>query len=375
MQDEFKTRHLTDFLRGVALGDTLGMLAENLPRRTVARLHRKGVGQEMPFGRGFLSDETEQAILTARALCRTNKYLPMRVSFRRELLWWLSTLPIGAGSSTVRACLSIAFKSRLSLTTTLAPGGSSKGNGPLLRAATIGLLLEAREIHGAAAWTTLLTHTSLEAVMSSVITARIFSRLSPPGTDAADRPGIDTDLFREAAQYAGTHISISHSDYGWHRDIRQFVAGLDEAFATIDMAAHGNISTEEGLERLGSGQGVSGHATRTLMAALLIAATHRDDVNAAADTAILAGGDTDSVAALACGLVATASRIPQDYSRLKLWRDPYGLTSSTPLSGNSLLRALASRRHRFGMLAEHLALMFLVGPYFLARRAFARWGW
>ena len=369
---DFRTDRFTDFVRGVALGDSLGMLGENLHPRQVAKLYRGDIRQKMPFGRGFVSDETEQVFLTARALCRRSRYLPLRISFRRELLCWLSTMPIGAGSSTVRSCLSIALMSRLRLATSLAPGGPSKGNGPLLRAATIGLLLETDNIDQAAAWTTLLTHTSLEAVTCSVIVARIFNQLTRPEQLPA---ALSPDLFREATIFARCALRVSHSDYGWQEQIAPFVASLEPAFAIMDLVHDGELTVDEGLGRLGSGDGVSGHVTQTLTAALLIAVRHRDDVNAAADAAIRAGGDTDSVAALACGLVATAAWVPQEYSRLKLWRDPYAVSAASPPSGEALLAAVARRRHRLGMLAEHLALMFVAGPFFLSSRALARWGW
>jgi hypothetical protein len=111
-----------------------------------------------------------------------------------------------------------------------------------------------------------------------------------------------------------------------------------------------------------------------MLAALMIAVRHPDDVNAAADAAILAGGDTDSVAALACGLVAVASEREQDFSRLKLWRDPYGLARTDPPPSRELLATVARNRHMLGTLAEHLVLVTLFAAPFLGRRTWIRLG-
>lgn len=65
-----RCERFTEYLRGVALGDSLCMLPEKLDRRQVARMFEGQVTQKMPFGRRFVSDETEQALLTTRAIMR-----------------------------------------------------------------------------------------------------------------------------------------------------------------------------------------------------------------------------------------------------------------------------------------------------------------
>lgn len=250
----------------------------------------------MPFGRGFVSDETEQALLTARAIMRAGETKPKQ-AMRGELLAWLATLPPGIGSSTLKAILKLALASESRLTSVHGLGVASAGTGPLLRAATMGLLLDISAICDIAPMTTLMTHDHPDALACSVTIARI-----------------------------------------------------------------------------GCADGVSGYIRDTMLAALMIAARHSDDVNAAADAAIGAGGDTDSVAALTCGLVAVVSAREQDFSRLKLWRDPYGLARGEPPSSRDLLASVSQSRRILGTLAEHLALTTLFAVPFLGRRTWIRLG-
>ncbi len=362
-----RTDRFADFIRGVALGDSLGMLAENLSRKTVAKLYRGQVEQKMPFGRGFLSDETEQVILTARAFGRKHSGLPLRISLRRELLAWLATLPIGAGTSTVKSGIKLAFASRHRIRFDCRIGVSSAGNGPLLRAATLGVLDDHPMFDVAVARTTLMTHDSLEALVCSIMTARIFSQAL--ALTSADVP----EAFREAARFTKTTLNVNHNDYGWYHEVSPMIESFDNYLNVIDLVSQGTISVAEGLERIGCGDGVGGHIVTTMFAALMIAAAHPEDVNAAADTAILAGGDTDSVAALACGLVAMTARSPQSFSRLKLWRDPFGLAAEPPASDEQLLRNIVHNRYLAGMALEHAALLWLAAIPFLTRRCIARW--
>jgi ADP-ribosylglycohydrolase len=364
---------LREFLRGVALGDSLGMLPENLDRSQVARMFGDKISQKMPFGRGFVSDETEQALLTIRAMGRQQQtLLPLKPSLRWELVAWLATLPPGIGSSTLISILKLAFKSRTQLAYRHRLGVASSGNGPLLRAAAVGFLLDdvrrpgnARGFTQVTSQTTLMTHATLDALVCSVTTAMVFNAAH---TASIQGKPFSKDIFRDSASFAGACIGIS-DDYGWHAQLRENVSSLNPAFDVIDLVANRGITLEEGLSRIGCGDGVSGYIRDTMLAA-----RHPDDLNAAADAAIRSGGDTDSVAALACGLVAVIAEDSQDFSRLKLWRDPYGLARQKPPSSKELLVTITSNRHWFGMLVEHLSLATLFAIPFLGRRTWIRLG-
>lgn len=364
-----RCERFTEFLRGVALGDSLGMMPENLDRQQVARMFGGRVSQKMPFGRGFVSDETEQAILTARAIMRAGG-MDLKRAMRGELSAWLATLPPGIGSSTLKAILKLALASKSRLTSVHGLGVASAGNGPLLRAATMGLLLDRSAIRDIAPMTTLMTHDHPDAVACAVTTALIFDAAQ---TEHKGGRRLSCDMYRDAASLAHTCIA-GNSDIGWRNEVRRSFLSLNPAFDTIDQVSLGSLPLEEGLARIGCADGVSGYIRDTMLASLMIAARHSDDVNAAADAAIRAGGDTDSVAALACGLVAVAAEREQDFSRLKLWRDPYGLTRRDPPPSSDLLASVSRSRHLLGTLAEHLALTTLFAVPFIGRRTWIRLG-
>lgn len=365
-----RCERFTEFLRGVALGDSLGMLPENLDRRQVARMFGGQVTQKMPFGRGFVSDETEQALLTARAIMRTAGMVEPKRALRGELFGWLVTLPPGIGSSTLKAILKLTLASESRFASMHGLGVESAGNGPLLRAATMGLLLDSSAICDIVPMTTLMTHDHPDALACSVTTALIFD-----AAQTAHRRGrrFSGDMYRDAASLALASIE-GNEGIGWRDEVRESFWSFNPAFDVIDLVCRGGIPLEEGLARIGCADGVSGYIRDTMLAALMIAAIYPDDVNAAADAAIMAGGDTDSVAALACGLVAVAAEREQDFSRLKLWRDPYGLTRGDPPSSRDLLASVSRSRRIPGTLAEHLALTTLFAVPFLGRRTWIRLG-
>lgn len=368
---------LTEFLRGVALGDSLGMLPENLTRSQIGRLFGDTITQKMPFGRGFVSDETEQALLTIRAIGRQHTLLPTKPSLRWELLAWLATLPPGIGSSTLLAILKIAFMNRTRLARPEPLGVASGGNSPLLRAAAMGVLFDdVRKPQGSGftqvtARTAIMTHATPDALVCAVTTAMIFNLAHTASIQG--RP-FSKDLFREGISHARVNLGIGDDYGGWHDEVRAFFSSLNPALDVIDLVARQEISLEEGLSRIGCGEGVSGYVRDTMLAALMITAHHPDDVNAAADAAVRAGGDTDSVAALACGLVAIVADRKQDFSRLKLWRDPYGLAKQEPPHPKELLVAITRKRHMIGALVEHLSLATIFAIPFLGQRTWIRLG-
>ena len=55
----------TDCLLGGALGDALGLPAEGLTSRRIARMWRGSWRHRFFFGKGMVSDDTEHAVMTA----------------------------------------------------------------------------------------------------------------------------------------------------------------------------------------------------------------------------------------------------------------------------------------------------------------------
>lgn len=110
-------------LLGLAVGDALGFPLEGLKPSQIARRF-PDLSRYRFLGRtGYVSDDTEQAVMVAEALLEGGDPVP---AFRHKLRAWFCTLPPGIGAATVRACL-------------WGRGVPSAGNGAAMRAAAVGL--------------------------------------------------------------------------------------------------------------------------------------------------------------------------------------------------------------------------------------------
>lgn len=108
--------------------------------------------------------------------------------------------------------------------------------------------------------------------------------------------------------------------------INDFKMGLP----VLRQHARGCLNFQAALDGIGCSNGVSAHILPSLLTSVLIAWAFRNDMNAAIDQAIFAGGDTDSTAAIVGGLLAMGTASP-DFSRLRLWSAlPDRLTDSDP---------------------------------------------
>jgi ADP-ribosyl-[dinitrogen reductase] hydrolase len=127
---------VTATLLGTAYGDALGLAAEGMSPKAIARRWGR-IERFHLLGRwGFVSDDTEQSALVAQSMARCPGDLDAATrDFRRALLGWFLRLPWGIGLATLRACVRIALGLRRS-------GVSSAGNGAAMRAAVIGAALD-----------------------------------------------------------------------------------------------------------------------------------------------------------------------------------------------------------------------------------------
>jgi ADP-ribosyl-[dinitrogen reductase] hydrolase len=167
------SRHLTERLAGTllgtALGDALGLAAEGMSGRAIARRFGR-IDRFHLLGRtGFVSDDTEQAALTAQSLARhPDDAARCAADFRRALLGWFCRLPWGIGRATAIACLRIILGLRPS-------GVQSAGNGAAMRAPIIGAFFclehEQREQFGRALAE--VTHRDPRAVEGALYTAEM----------------------------------------------------------------------------------------------------------------------------------------------------------------------------------------------------------
>lgn len=294
-----RQHRLVGTILGTAVGDAIGLPAEGLPRRRVRRLFRPPLGHRLVFGRGMTSDDTEHTCMAAQALIASGGD-PQR--FGRSLAWrfrwWLLALPAGVGKATARAVLKLwlGFPPTRS-------GVRSAGNGPAMRAAVLGVYvgtLNPTRLVELVRVSTRLTHTDPRAEQGAIViaaaaaygTERLPSQIKPDELQPFLRGYVTDEILAQLIQIACN-------------------------------AAHRNATADELTAELGLSRGVSGFIYHTVPVAIFCWLRWPGEFRSAVEAAVLAGGDTDTTAAIVGALVgATAGTdpIPPDWlNRLTEW--------------------------------------------------------
>ncbi len=291
-------------LLGGALGDALGLPFEGLSPRKRERIwgdvSQSGLEMCLLPQRGMVSDDTEHALLTARAL------LESRGSSGRfgralssEFRGWFLTLPPGVGLATLRAGL----KSLLFLPASQS-GVWSAGNGPAMRAPILGAFFGdgTEQLRDFCDLSTRLTHADPKAKWGAFAIA----------------------------------LAASHAVRGQH-DGRRFVRDLSEwsddsveAREMLDLAkraansAGRSQSARAFCDELGLANGVSGYIFHTVPVVLQCWLRHPNDFRAGVQEIILCGGDSDTTGAILGGILGAgvgAAKLPTDWAS-ELWDWP-----------------------------------------------------
>lgn len=125
---------LAGLLLGTAVGDALGLPAENLSAEKIKRRWNGNWKMRFIFGRGMVSDDTEHTLMVAQALLEhPDDARKFQRSLAWKFRWWFLGLPGGVGMATARACI----KLWLGLPADRS-GVISAGSGPAMRSAIIG---------------------------------------------------------------------------------------------------------------------------------------------------------------------------------------------------------------------------------------------
>lgn len=273
-------------LLGTAVGDALGLPAEGLSPRRIAKRWKGSWRHRFVFGRGMLSDDTEHTLLVAQSLLEhPADPQAFQRALARRLRWWLLCLPAGVGLATARAILKLwlGVPPRRS-------GVASAGNGPAMRSAVLGVFFAADQEQRArfVGVSTCLTHTDPRALTAALAVAEVAAWVC--GDQAEPTPF--------------ARLRLLSDDPEWGAIIR----GVEEASAE-------KLSVADYAIRLGLRNGVTGYAFHSVPVALYAWWRHRGDYRATVVAALNCGGDTDTVGAIA-GALAGADRgaagIPHD---------------------------------------------------------------
>lgn len=277
---------LAGCLLGTAVGDAIGLPMEGMSRRRGARVFPDHGRYHFIFGKGFCSDDTEHACMTAQALVRALALPPAArtEAFRRSLAWrmrfWLLGFPAGVGLATGRGIIKLwlGFPARNA-------GVYSAGNGPAMRAPVLGVACGEDEnlLRELVRASTRLTHTDPKAEQAALAAAL-------------------------AAHHAATHAQIDPQAC-----LAQIAAALAqegnelvELLRAAQASAARGESTQQFATSLGCEKAVSGYAFHTVPVVMHAWLVHPRDFGRAVLAVVGCGGDTDTGAAIVGGIVGAA---------------------------------------------------------------------
>lgn len=280
------SNHLTASLLGGALGDSLGLPFEGLQAGRISRLLKGQPRQRLVFGRGMLSDDTEHAAATILSLAAHGQDVDRFTrDLARRLRWWFAGIPAGIGMATARSIIKLWCG-----VSSTKSGVWSAGNGPLMRAPSIGV----------------------------VFSGRAEERQS--FSDASTRITHSDPLAAECARMVAEAASIACEAGGEILDRLNALAKSEEMKSRLttlrsSLAAAEDVATF--ADRIGRRSGfVSGYAPDTAAVAIFSWLRHRGDFRTTLESVIRAGGDTDTVAFVAgslAGIDAGPDGLPQDW--------------------------------------------------------------
>ena len=279
-------------LLGTAVGDSIGLPLEGISRRRAKRMFSGALRHRFLPGHGMVSDDTEHTFMVAQTLLdEPNDVERFAHKLAWRLRWWFARLPAGVGMATAKACLKLwcGFSPKRS-------GVFSAGNGPAMRAAIFGSVLDSIEKrHAFVKASTEMTHTDPKALTGSLAVADLASWIIRR----------DSQTMPSCVEVIDILLDIEPQDETWRDLVGQMKHGWEN-----------NIPVLEFADQLGLRKGVSGYVYHTVPMAIYAWYRHYGDYRKALESVVECGGDTDTVGAIAGALAGTTvgeSGIPRDW--------------------------------------------------------------
>lgn len=320
-------RDIQSLLAGQAAGDSAGLPFEGLRPEIVQRLWKKKRRGFLWTQWSCLSDDTEHAIMTLDALIHHNDASSFAKHLGRSLGFWLLCVPPGVGSATLRS----GFRALVGYGPTTR-GVRSAGNGPLMRAPIIGAFFydDPKQLALFVEVSTKLTHTDPDAQEAALLIARVASRIRR-GKPIPSLENIVADALPSPSQSWNPFLTTLHA-YST-RSTQDFAQALDP-------------------------RGVSGYALPSALVALHAWHTQRGSLDNTIEAAILCGGDTDSVAAIAGALAGLESQEVHPFTHMR----------DFPLTRERLLSENPAPIHSLSFAARNLIMLPIFLIHVLLRR-------
>lgn len=283
MRIDFNDR-LRGVMLGTAVGDAMGLPAEQLSPAVLAKLGWKDIWRHrLIWGRGMVSDDTEHTFMVAQSLLRCCDD-PVRYQkiFAWKLRWWFVGLPAGVGQATAEALIKlwIGFGPSKS-------GIKSAGNGPAMRSAILGAFFhnDKERLYEFVRLSTHLTHTDPKALTGALAVAHAAAM-------AVQLPAGQTP---DTGQVIRFMLELAPEDREWVNIMEKIRLACNEKKKVADLAVD-----------LGLADGVTGYIYDTVPVCLYAWLRHYGDLRATVESALNCGGDADTTGAIA-GALAGAS--------------------------------------------------------------------
>ncbi len=300
MKKQNQEKAIVGCLLGTAIGDAMGLSYEGLSPQRLIKLYPQIDQYHFIFGKGLVSDDTEQSCLVAQSLIVSQGHIKrFKKQFAWKLRFWLLGLPAGIGFATLRAILKLGLG--------FSPDNSgvfSAGNGPAMRSPIIGVCYghDIEKLSQLVKAATLITHTDPKAEWGAlaVALAASLSRLNKPISPGDYLEKLKSLLKTEEAE--------------------TFIILIEK---TIDSVLSGQ-STIAFAKTLGLAKRITGYVYHTVPVVIHTWLSYQEDYQTAILNIIRCGGDTDTTAAIVGGIIGAKvgkQGIPQQW-RDNLWEFP-----------------------------------------------------
>ncbi|MBF0369815.1 MAG: ADP-ribosylglycohydrolase family protein [Magnetococcales bacterium] len=271
---------ITGSLLGLAVGDAMGLPWEGISRGRQTRFKPDHDGYRFLFGKGFCSDDTEHACMTAMALIRSQGEGDR---FSRSLGWrlrfWLMGLPAGVGMATGKAIIKLWLGF-----SPVKSGVFSAGNGPAMRAPILGVAYGENidTLRDLVRRSTRVTHTDPLAEQGALAVALAAAMAFRSGGSVSGEDYL--------AQLTGVLRGSGADTF------------LEAVRGAVESAGRGE-APHHFAKSLGCDKGVSGYILHTVPVVLQIWLRFPGDYPRGIREIIALGGDTDTTAAILGGIL------------------------------------------------------------------------
>ena len=284
---ELQKEKLTACIVGCAVGDAIGLPFEGMRPKSIAKVLKGKKVRHCLLGKyGMWSDDTDHSIMLAQSLMFSSCSDDFVKSFSRKLKLWFLALPPGIGLGTARSIIKsfLGFKHS---------GVFSAGNGPCMRAASLGVIFkdDSESLAQYNALQTKVTHTDPKAQVASRAIVELAAHLMDSLVDIDSLEG----------------LILKETDVEWEAIVKPMLSMLREGKSPDDYA-------KEYLRA--NKKGISGYAYFTVPAVIYTCMYHDFDFEETMTKLIRLGGDTDTCCAIAgslCGIAHGTEKIPKQW--------------------------------------------------------------